>query len=270
MNNKVITINFTSQYLSFNDKIPEHDDFLIFQKQPDFSYSRTKTSAYHNIHTELTEDYFWLYSNYGNKNPRPKQVINTTSGVSHDNLRTAEEVEPTDQLFVLYSFNDKTMYISNVNSKGFVSNLFMEKMGLESISIKNIFMNREQFIKQLQVLDEIKFTSAERNLFSGGNKIGDALRDNYGIEEPEVFTVSAKYKTPISEKVKNMLDLLSGQKKEGNIKKLIIIGRDDQNVEQVFNEETFTQKVAISISENDEGLFDSEQVKNKLLEKITE
>jgi len=263
-------MNFTSQHLSLNNKIPQHDDFLIFQDESEFRYSRSDTSAYHKIQTELTQDYFWLYSNYGHKHPRPSQVINTTDGSSHENLRTEEEVEPTEQLFMLYSFIDNILYISNVIHKGFVYNLLMNKMGLESAEIKNIFVDREQFIKQLQVLDEIKFTSAKRDLFSNINTVGGALVDNYGMEEPEFFTVSAKYKTPMSQKVKNMLAFLSRQKTQGNLTKLMIIRRDDQNIEQVFNEQAFTQKVSISIQKNAEGLFDPEQVKTKLLEKLTE
>jgi len=171
---------------------------------------------------------------------------------------------------MLYSFIDNILYISNVIHKGFVYNLLMNKMGLESAEIKNIFVDREQFIKQLQVLDEIKFTSAKRDLFSNINTVGGALVDNYGMEEPEFFTVSAKYKTPMSQKVKNMLAFLSRQKTQGNLTKLMIIRRDDQNIEQVFNEQAFTQKVSISIQKNAEGLFDPEQVKTKLLEKLTE
>lgn len=263
-------MNFTSQHLSFNNKIPQHDDFLCFRAEPNFRYSRSETAAYHQIQTELTDDYFWLYSNYGYKHPRPSQVINTKNGISHDNLRTEAEVEPTEQLFMLYSFADNIMYISNVSNKGFVSNLLTDKMGLESIEIKNIFVDREQFIRQLQILDEIKFTSAKRDLFSGINTVGGALMDNYGMEEPEIFTVSAKYKTPMSKKVKNTLAFLAGQKTQGNITKLMIIGRDDQNIEQVFNEQAFTQKVSISVPENAEGLFEPDQVKTKLLEKLTE
>lgn len=263
-------MNFISQELRFDDNFPQHNDFLFFQTESDFCHSRSDTSAYHTIHTELTNNYFWLYSNYGHKNPRPRQVVNTTNGLSHENLRTAEEIEPTGQLFALYNFNNRILYISNAQRKGVISDFLKDKLGVEHLIIKNIFIDREQFINRLNLLDKIRFTSRERNLFSSTNSISGALMDNYGMEEPEKFTIYAEYKIPMTDRLKRTLATLNEHKNRGDIQSLVIIGRDDQGIEQVFNEEAFTQRVSISISENEEGLYDPEQVKNKLLEKLDE
>ena len=263
-------MNFTSQDLRFDDKFPQHNDFQIFETESDFRHSKSETTAYHTIHTELTDDYFWFYSNYGHRNPHPQQVINTTNGQSHDNPRTAEEIEPTGQFFALYSFNDNILYISNAQRKGILADFLKEKLNIDHLMIKNIFVDRESFVNQLKSLDKIRFTSRERNLFSGINSIGGALRDNYGMEEPEKFTVYADYKIPMTERLRTTIDRLNEQKNLGTIQNLVIIGRDDQGIEQVFNEETFTQKVVISVQENEDGLYDPELIKNKLLEKLDE
>ena len=263
-------MNFTSQELRFNDKFPQKGDFLFFNTESDFCHNTSETSAYHTIHTELTDDYFWFYSNYGHRNPRPKQVINITNGLAHENLRTAEEVEPTGQLFALYSFNNNILYISNAQRKGIIVDFLKDKLNIDNLIIKNIYVDRDAFVNKLNSLDKIRFTSRERNLFSGVNSIGGALKDNYGMEEPEKFTVYAEYKIPMSERLKNTISILNEHKKLGNIQNLVIIGRDDQGIEQVFNEEAFTQRVVVSVPENDEGLYDPEQVKNKLLEKLDE
>ncbi len=261
-------MNFKSHILTFDDRIPMHNDFVELCNCGQFNYSPRNSSAYHTITTELTDEYFWLYSNYGRQNPRPEHVVNTIDGSSHENLRSAEEIEPTSQLFVLYIFASGILYISDSDMKAFVSNLLKEKLGLNSAIIKHLFVDKDEFVRQLRTVDRIRFASRERNLFSGVNSISSALRDNYHMEEPETFSICANYKAAITRSIKNTIDWLTHQQVEGNLQDLVIIGKDDQDIEQVFNSNAFTRRIEVFVTTNSQGLYDASEVKNKLIEKL--
>ena len=194
--------------------------------------------------------------------------MNIIDGSSHENLRSVEEIEPTGQLFVLYVFASGILYISDSDKKAFVANLLKEKIGLRNAIIKHIFVDKDEFIRRLCTVDKIRFTSRERNLFSGINSITSALRDNYHMEEPETFSICANYKAAITNPIKRTIDWLASQQREGHLQDLVIIGKDDQNIEQVFNSNTFTRRIEVSVSTNSQGLYDATEVKSKLIEKL--
>jgi hypothetical protein len=262
-------MDFSSQELRFNDAIPQKSDFAKLSAQS-FNYSTSDTAAFHTIQTELNDNYFWLSSSYGHNAPRPEVVVDRTDGSSRDNQRQIQEVEQTKQLFVLYKFADSVMYISDLQRKGFVSDVLKDKLQIQGtgVIVKNIFVDKDAFIAKIKSVDAIKFTSHERNLFSGAGLLDAALRDNFDMEQPESFSIWANYKTPINEKLKNTINALKKQKDDGHLKGLKIIGRDDQGIEQIFNEDTFTQKIHLSIKQNEQGFYDANEVKQKLLEKI--
>lgn len=86
------------------------------------------------------------------------------------------------------------------------------------------------------------------------------------MEEPIAFSVKAIFNVSIAQSIKNTINKLIDENKQGMLKKLIIQGLDDQGFIKVFNEDSFVQKIPIKSDTNDEGLIDVEIVKKTIID----
>lgn len=259
-------MDFSSFYLSFDDRTPEKKDFECIGNQ----FNDKIGKNYFLISTELTERYFWLSSRYDSKMPRPKFVVNVNDFSLAENPRKEDQIEPRKQFFCLYDFQNDVLYLSNSKSKGAFEEI-IKKYVKSKITIKNIIKDIDEFYEQISSIQKICFSSTERNLFSSQGTLQQSLMDNYGMEEPELFSIEAIYKTPLSIKMKNTISFLRKQKECGGLKKIIIQGRDDQGFEKVFNEGSFIKKICIEYSEEEEntGMIDEDEIKNALLKRLS-
>ncbi|MBR1980701.1 hypothetical protein, partial [Candidatus Proelusimicrobium excrementi] len=216
-----------------------------------------------------TQDYLWIDFQYGNTYPRPNEIVDENTLKKRPNPRTPSQFEPNKQLFVLIKFDESTLYISDSKKKKFITDLLIEKIQ-HDISIKAFYKTVEEFYEQVNKISTICFTSVKRNLFSSKGTIQNALMDNYGMEEPEEFSIQAKFNISIGTKIKNVVNKLLNERSTGKLKKIIIQGLDDQGFSHVFNEGNFINKIEIFADKNSEGLYNYLDIKDKLWDKINE
>lgn len=257
-------IDFSTLQLFVSNNLPNRETFTGIESE--FKYNN---DDFYLINTELTDEYFWIAFKYGKSNPRPKEIINTINLELEPNPRGESQIEPRKQLFVLYDFTKQILYISDIRKKNFVEKILKEKTERD-ISLKTIFKDIESFYSEIKKIHKINFVSVQRNLFTSQSSLEQTLKDNYGIEEPEEFSLEAKFNIPLSQTIKKTINKLRGEKKDGHLKSLIIQGIDEQGFSTVFNEGTFINKIKLELARNDEGLFDDQCVKNKLMEKLYE
>ncbi|MBQ8785342.1 MAG: hypothetical protein IJZ59_04790 [Alphaproteobacteria bacterium] len=257
-------INLTVQHLLIDDEIPSKNEFKSIEKTFPYIKQHPNNPTYYTINTELTKKYFWLYARYGSPNPRPDNVLNIANFENEKNPRTENMVEQKQQLFVLYDLEDNLLYLSNIKQKGFIADLLKEKIEKE-VSIKDIYKDIDEFYKIISSVEKISFTSVKRDLFSKFNNLNQVLADNYGMEEPEEFSIEAKYHRPLSQKIKNAIN---GLRNDEGIDKVIIRGLDDQGFDKIFNSGTFVQKISFTLDKNENGLWSDIEVKAKILEKL--
>ncbi len=257
-------INLTVQHLLIDDEMPSENQFKPIEKMFQYIKQHPTNPTYYTINTELTKNYFWLGARYGSPNPRPDNVLNIANFENEKNPRTENMVEQKQQLFVLYDFKGGCLYLSNIKQKGFISELLKEKIDKE-VNIKDIFKNIDEFYKIISSIDRISFTSVKRDLFSKFGNIPQVLSDNYGMEEPEEFSIEAKYHSPLTQKMKNVI---KGLNADDGIDRIIIRGLDDQGFEKIFNSGTFVQKISFTLDKNENGLWSDIAVKVKILEKL--
>jgi len=85
------------------------------------------------------------------------------------------------------------------------------------------------------------------------------------VDDTLLFSIEAEYNVEDKGVIRNILESLTGMKREDQIESLVCIGRDDHGFESVFNTETFIQKISITQRKTDQGLFDPQAVKGALL-----
>lgn len=257
-------IEFSTFQLLVDDQIPLRKDFEKIPSSMEYRDDFLYLGA-----TVLTDQYLWLDFNYGKSFPRASDIVDENTLKKIPNPRGISQIEPNNQLFALLSFDTGILFLSSRKKKTFLET-FLNKQIQKDISIKTIFKNIDDFYQQISSIRSISFTSVKRNLFSTTGTIQTSLQDNYGMEEPEEFSIEAKYHTSLNQRIKNTIGLLIKEKANNHLKKLIIQGRDDQGFSKIFNEGSFINTVEIYPSKNTNGLFTAIQVKDLLLEKIYE
>lgn len=153
--NKSKELSFSSQQLLVDNKPPIFDDFKNFEKS--FTPSDTiEGEFYHTISTELTEQYFWLYSMYGKAIPCPKKVYNIKNESREDNPRQHNQIEQDNQFFLLYSFSTQILYISNTRMKKFIETLFKDIIKKKFV-LKMYLKILKNFARRLSLLKKLIF-----------------------------------------------------------------------------------------------------------------
>lgn len=235
-----------------------------------FSGLRTDTQwagddgSFYDVEIENTDEYLWLYFQFGNTSPRSETVTNVDTGEQFENQRKENEAELLNQLFVMYSYTRQTLYVSNTKKIKLLQQFLKDKTN-KDIEIKHFFKSPEEMIELLSNVNSIKFTSAS-NLFSQDSPERKALVDLTGTDAPETFTIEATYK---AHKIKNFIRNLIQKRQNCQIQNLIICGRDTSDMELVYNIDTLTNKIEVFCNRQEKtGMFEADEVKYSLLNRL--
>jgi hypothetical protein len=193
-------------------------------------------------------------------------IVLNVKGEEEDNPRTVDQVEPNNQVFVIYDTKYTVLYISNSQKKNFMQK-YLSGFTDDEVIIKNVYKDIDDFIDNIKSLETIKFTG-RRNLL---NKDGDLFRplgDIFGYGGPEEFSIEATYSVRMASSLRRQILRLSGYKAENQIKSLSVIGKDEKGFESVFNSNNFIKKISLSIGKDNQHLFPCDDVKDKILQKL--
>ena len=227
------------------------------------SFSFLKDKTFYEISVEKSDSYVYFICNFGNPDPRDDTLTNIKTGVKTPNQRTPEEAELNNQVFFLFHYEKKRLYMSNIQKKNLLESILKEKLN-KDYQIKTIYKDKDEFIKTLQYCNKISFTHVN-NLFSNDSAKKQALVDLTGTDAPEEFTISAKYKKA------NIVDFINNifiARQENKIDALVICGTDESGFETIYNVDAFKQKLKLSVTKDDNGKYNSEEIRNSILIEI--
>lgn len=241
---------------------PAFDSFNNMQN----SFHTLVNDVYYEIKVQKEEDYIWFEFEHGKPNPIDDKLTNINTGVKKSNLRQDDEAELLKQLFVLYHFNKKILFISNSKKKQIFEQVL--KQGTEKqFTVKSFFKTKEEFISLLKSVDKISFTEA-RNLFNYNSKKRQALIDLTGTDAPDKFTLEAHYKKKID--LVGFIGQLIDSQKGSKLKELIIQGTDESDFNFIFNVDSFVRKIEVQCEKENNGKYNPESVRKQLIKVIEE
>ena len=221
------------------------------------------------IEKETKEERFiLLYFEEGETNPRPDVVYNTVSRTDEQNPRSKKQIERDSQTFVLIDAQTQKIFISDFRKKKTIEDWLAKKIG-KTILIKNI-IDRENFLNEIESIDTI-YLSAAPNLFATMGILKEELTNdyhNYGVGIKHIGLTITFEENSLPEKLKNKINSFFQQKDNDAIQKLTVSGRHDDKFERIFNAEGIIDKVTIEITPRDNGLFNKEEVFNKLIQQV--
>lgn len=255
-------LDFSAMQLIFENDSPILSDMLsVFA---DDSEEKVTLQQEHYIinRKNISSTYFWFHVRYGKELPYTQTVINTANDEEELNPRSKEQIEPDQQLFGLYSFNDKVFYLSNFRKKTFFELYLSSKLN-KSVVIKSFLKTPEEFIKSIKSIEKIKLVT-KKTLFSmdgGVVSISPEHKDIFGLGVPEEFSIEAEFKhAKLTDKFIQNVKNMANWTKTSEAESLVCIGRDENDLETIFNVDSFRQKISLLIEKDTYGMYDSEAV----------
>lgn len=264
---KLQFVNYKINVIENNEsRVLNIDDFV---RLPNNNISLTIDDTTYDVSlSKLDDDFIWLYVRFGNPFPCTKDLYDKEQKIYCENNRGINQVEMNRQLFALYSINKHVLYCNNSQKRNFIQQLLSQILQL-NIEITSHYVSIEAFEKKIKQLDVIRFKSAD-NLFTSGQAetLNHIFKDTYGIDTNIEFTIEIKCKDNGQNWFTTALNKLNSAKNNYEIQELTLIGKNTDEFEEIFNEGTFIKKFENYFKENEEGLINSDDVLQYLLNRI--
>lgn len=256
-------ITFCGSLLIIDDKKINIDEFK--NNIPDSQYSITDGKKVHIYEFSYVDNYLCITFGDGSAMPRNPSVIDIDTNEQVPNPRQPNQVE-TRETFGIIDFDTSLMWLSSLKKKSSLLSFFRSKFPKTSVIISKDIYNEEEFISLMKRLDEIKI-SASPNLFSKSSTISDALeKEIYGYEA-DIATLKFEYQgKSITQALFKKIKEIFTNKMDFNT--IVISGRDERNFGMLFNSEGFTRKIEFKAIVDENEMFDTRDVFQKLIGKI--
>ena len=136
--------------------------------------------------------------------------------------------------------------------------------------IKRFFKSPQDFIDSINRIKKISFTS-KRNIITSQVELFNNIENIFRLGQPEKFYISMDYKG--RNKTNSLIDFFRdfvARKNDLEIDSLVVVGENDNDVDSVFDIDSYIESAEINISKDDNGMYDENVVRNNLIPKIKE
>ncbi len=257
-----MSLEFSAMQLIFGESSPSVSDMTAVFAVTDEDKITIDDVHYLVYKRNVSDKYFWIYVKYGKELPYTPTVINTYNDEEEVNPRSKEQIEPDQQIFGLFCPSSQTFYISNFKKKSFFETYLSKKIE-KTVFIKSFLKSPEEFLKAIKSVERIKLVT-KKTLFSmdgGVASISPEHKDIFGLGVPEEYSIDAAYKNAsLTEAFKANIKAMAGWTKNSEAESLVCIGRNENNLETIFNVDSFRQKISISIEKDAYGMYDENTV----------
>jgi len=191
---------------------------------------------------------------YGSNRDYSKEVVEIENKVIKANPKKKTQVEYPKQLIVVFIQKTNELYLTYKDKKVFEE--FMRNLNFPDFKAENILKTKEEFIKEISVLKEIRLTS-KKNLLSDLTELSNDVFSRFGLnEEIEQFSIDLKLNSTKKNIITDLINNLVLQKEKNEIDSLVCVGQSNESLTKVFNISNFTQNIEIEVFKNEENKFD--------------
>ena len=227
-------------------------------------YEQEEEKEVHIFETNFFENRFLTIKILdGTSIPRNPKVYNTSKHSLQDNPRQRDQIEPKEY-FAIIDFNTSILWMSSINKKKLVKKFFKKEFFKKELLFKDIY-NEKEFIKHLKQLNEIK-VSAVPNILSQTNTLSAALTDEmYPAAKAELklsYDINIKNSNSPPKILNKILD------NQDSFKNITIMGRNENEVDILFNKNIVMEKITLKLSVNEDGMFSTDDVFKKMISEI--
>lgn len=259
-------MKFSSLLLYVNDEFPTK---RVFEQVKDKGTQFYRKGKYlYKVEQEfISERYYWMYFQYDNENLYSDIVLDTSDNCEKQNPRPKSQVELRSQLFACYDFRTETLYVSDYAKKNVVSNYIADMLQVET-NVKNIFKSLDDFMAANKRLKTITFTQKRVIQATAPDSILKKVANVYGLDLPEHAKIKLDYGASPIGIVKHKMQDWKRLRDEGEFENIVIVGIDDDGIENSFNFSTMVSAIEIELSKNDDDRYDPIVVQPLLIREL--
>lgn len=264
-------LSFKNMQLIINGKIPDKDDLINITNYGNKKYidENNKYLYMFNVEFDADNEYLWIYAEYDYLHKRNKNVFNDSSNEEEPNPRKPNQIELKKQFFGMYYLKNNTLYITDTNRKKVLIDYLKSILNVE-VNIKNQYKNIEEFSKAISSLKNIKFT-VRPDLFQDEKGIYNHVNNIFGFDMAEYVKIDVNYnRLSFKDNKDKLIERVFQKQKNNQLGNLVVCGYDDNDVENIFDTQSYIMTVDIYIkADEDTGLYDQDKVKHTLLSKLS-
>lgn len=213
---------------------------------------------------ECIEDRFlWISCDYDNANKFNENVFNHNTFEKQANPKSKEQVEPRQQVFMLYDTSKLVLYISDLNRRPFFTDYLGDILQKE-IKIKPIYGSVETFCETVKTIKELRFTQVD-NFMSQQSDIFTVAKNMSGLDIESLQVKVGFGDVPVNV-AHPLLSRIKG--KRDQFENVIVVGTDECNVEQTFDYSSVLKHIEIHPVKDENEHYDPSEVKSKLLQEL--
>lgn len=242
-------------------KFNKQDMKDALDKKKDFFNSR---AFFYVVSVECLEDRFlWISCDYDNANKFNENVFNHNTFEKQANPKSKEQVEPRQQVFMLYDTSKLVLYISDLNRRPFFTDYLGDILQKE-IKIKPIYGSVETFCETVKTIKELRFTQVD-NFMSQQSDIFTVAKNMSGLDIESLQVKVGFGDVPVNV-AHPLLSRIKG--KRDQFENVIVVGTDECNVEQTFDYSSVLKHIEIHPVKDENERYDPSKVKSKLLQEL--
>lgn len=137
------------------------------------------------------KDYLFMYFKFGNPYPYSENSLDVDNDELIQTTRRPSEAELNKQVFVLYSFKNNIMYLSNTKKKQLVCDYCSEKLHKE-VRIRNIYKNPDEFYNSIKTIDSIRMVK-KRDILTFNEDIFKNASDKFGLGDANQYQIELSF-----------------------------------------------------------------------------
>lgn len=235
-----------------------------------YTYYKEENKTFYKIDIKKIKknNYIFFFIEYGSNMPREDYVINLKTKEEKLNPLDDDDAELLKQIFALYDFDSNLLYLNNIKNRSIFLEI-LEYILNEKFEIKGMYQEKSEFIKILNEIKEISFTS-KNNIFSQNSIKRNSLENLSGVSSCNDFIIKIEYKKAYIENLKNHILSLFKEEENKSLNSLLIRGIDEEGFEHLYNIKTFIKKISIYLEKNNKGKYEESEIEKLLIKRIKE
>lgn len=217
------------------------------------------------IDTSIIDNrFFWLACDYDDAASFRDYVVNQNTGEKEPNPRSKSQVEPRRQFFACYDAEEHFLYINDLNRRTTFVNYLSDAIQKEFV-INNVYVSVDEFCARIKCIRGFRYTQV-RDLFSQNGDIFKQVSDIWGLDAPEKIQMKIAYGDIPVHDGRSLIDRFHRNKEQ--FEDVIIIGCDDNGVEQTFDFSSVIKRIEILPIKDENEHYEAYEIQRLLLNEL--
>ncbi len=242
------------------------DDFEAVIEKGLRTYRPVRQKYLYSIEMEIVEErFFWMSCDYDDAKRFRDFVINRETGERQPNPRSKEQIEPKQQFFACYDCATHMLYLNDMTRRPFLEKYLSDTLQKE-FKINNVYASVDEFCDRVKTIRGFQYTQVD-NLFSRNSDLFMQIGNIWGQDLPSKIQLKMTYgDIPVHGGGRQIIDIFRHHKEEFD--NVIIIGCDDEGVEQTFDFSSLLKHLEIHPVKDENEQFTPDEVKELLLKEL--